>query len=132
MAEGDFSALDAMIASCRAVKGLAKDAAPEAAKRVEASLRATATAGQTPDGVAWAPKKRGGGRAMVNAAAAITVKAVGGAVLIVLRGVEVFHHFGAAGKPARPVIPQGRMPKRLGDAIRLGFVQPWREKVARR
>jgi hypothetical protein len=124
---GDFAALDKMIATARSMATLAQDAAPLAARHVESSLRATAAAGQAPDGTAW-PDKKDGGRALKNAAAAITVQAIGTVILIVLRGHHVYHHFGA-GVPRRPIIPQGSMPKRLGNAVRLGFVQPWRKRV---
>jgi len=132
MATGDFSALDRMIASLRSLSTLPKDAAAAGAPLVEAELRATAAAGQAPDGTPWAPRKKDGGRAMANAANAITVRAVGTTILITLRGPEVYHHFGAAGKPPRRVIPMGSMPKRIGDAVRLGFVQPWRKVKGQR
>lgn len=126
---GDFAALDRMIATARSMATLARDAAPLAARHVASSLRATAAAGQAPDGTPW-PMKKDGGRALQNAAGAIAVTALGTVILIVLRGHHVYHHFGA-GVSRRPIIPQGSMPKRLGDAVRLGFVQPWRERVKR-
>jgi len=124
---GDFAALDRMIATARSMATLAQDAAPIAARYVESSLRATASAGQGPDGTPWSEKKDGG-QALKNAAAAISVKAIGTVILIVLRGHHVYHHFGA-GVPRRPIIPQGSMPWKIGNAVRLGFVQPWRKRV---
>jgi len=47
--------------------------------------------------------------------------------LVVLRGAEVFHHFGVRGAPPRPIIPRGSMPKNIGDAVRLGFVAVWKK-----
>jgi hypothetical protein len=124
---GDFAALDRMIDTLRSMATLAKDAAPIAAQHVEAQLRSTAGAGQAPDGTPW-PATAEGARALKNAASAIAVRATGTVVLIVLSGHYVFHHFGA-GVPRRQIIPQGSMPKRIGDAVRLGFVQPWKDRV---
>jgi hypothetical protein len=129
LAGNDFAALDRMIATARSMATLAKDAAPIAARHVEAQLKATASAGAAPDGTKW-PDTKKGERALKNAAEAIRVQAVGTVILIVLTGYHVYHHFGA-GVPRRPIIPQGSMPRRLGDAVRLGFVQPWKERVKR-
>ncbi|WP_437647860.1 hypothetical protein [Sorangium sp. So ce362] len=122
---GDFAALERMISACQELARLPERAAPLAAQKVGEELRRTASAGQAPDGTPWAPRKADGGRAMANAAKAITVKAIGTVILITLHGPEVFHHFGAQGKPARPVIPRGSLPSKLGNAIRLGFVEPF-------
>ena len=128
-----FAELDAMIASCRAAGRLATDAAPEVARNVESSLKATAAAGTTPDGTAWASRKRDGGRAMADADKAVSARAIGTVILIKLTGPEVFHHYGSPpGKPPRQVIPVGSMPAKLGNAVRLGFVTPWRKGVKRR
>ncbi len=126
---GDFAALERMIAFARSMGTLARDAAPHAARYVEASLRATAAAGQAPDGTPWALTKDGR-HALKNAAVAITTKAIGTAVLIILRGHHVYHHFGA-GVPRRQIIPQGSLPAKLGNAIRNGFVQPWKERLGK-
>lgn len=127
MATGDFAALDRMIASARALAILHKDGLPAAAREVERQLKMTASAGQSPAGVTWVTKKDGG-RALVNAAAAISTIAIGTSIVIILTGKEVFHHFGA-GVPLRQVIPVGSIPAKLGNAIRLGFVEPFRQLV---
>lgn len=128
MADGS---LDRMIAAARNVARLAVDGAPEAARTVEAELKASAAAGTSPDGQAWAPRKRDGGRAMAGAASHVTCNAVGTSLVIRLEGPDVFHHFGAGEKPRRPVIPQGTIPDKLGNAIRLGFVEPFRKAVGK-
>ncbi|WP_437671521.1 hypothetical protein [Sorangium sp. So ce131] len=126
---GDFAALERMIASCRELARLPELAAPIAARNVDAELRASASAGRAPNGTAWKPRKSDGGKPLANAAGAIAVKAIGTVVLIVLTGHHVFHHFGAGGKPKRQIIPQGSIPPKLGNAIRLGFVAPFRDIV---
>lgn len=127
-----FRALDEMIASIRAIPGLGAREAPGIARDVYASLQQTASAGQSPYGEAWAPGKKSGARVMVDAAKAITVQAIGSTIRIILSGPEVFHHFGASGKPPRPVIPTGILPLSLGNAIRLGIVKGWDRTVASR
>lgn len=133
MGSSGFAELDGMIAACRAAKRLAVDAAPEVARNVEASLKASAAAGTSPAGEPWAPRKRDGGRAMAGASSAVSARSIGSVVLIKLTGPEVFHHFGSPpSKAPRQVIPMGSMPAKLGNAVRLGFVTPWRKGVKRR
>ncbi|WP_438041441.1 hypothetical protein [Sorangium sp. So ce128] len=126
---GDYAALERMISAAQEFARLPELAAPLAAQKVGEELHRTASAGQAPDGTPWAVRKVDGGRALKNAAKAIAVKAIGTVILITLTGPEVFHHFGAGGKPVRRVIPLGRLPEKLGNAIRLGFVPPWRQLV---
>lgn len=123
-------ALDKMIATARYVAGggFARDGMQAAARTVEGAVRGTAAAGTSPEGEPWAATKKGG-RAMAHAAAAVSVVVVGTVLLLKLAGAEVFHHFGVRGAPARPVIPRGSMPDRLGNAVRLGFVEVWKTKV---
>ena len=98
-----------------------------AAAEVQKQLRATASAGQSPDGKPWAPTKDGR-QPMKNAAAAITARAAGRNVIVELTGAEVFHHHGVRGAPARPVIPTDRIGETLGQAIRRGVVKPFRKR----
>lgn len=133
MGSSGFAQLDEMVAACRAAGRLATDAAPEVARSVEASLKASAAAGTTPTGEPWSSRKRDGGRAMAGAASAVSARSIGSVVLIKLTGPEVFHHFGSPpSKPSRQVIPVGSLPAKLGNAVRLGFVTPWRKGVKRR
>ena len=115
-----MSGLEAMIAD---FQGLADGFTPDVARRasplVEQALKASAAAGTTPEGQAWAPKKTGG-RAMPNAAKAIAVKAFPTVVRVVLTGVEVFGHYGkGAMQVARKIIPDtGAMPKVVAEALK--------------
>lgn len=97
-----------------------------AAQEVEAHLASTIAAGTTPSGEAWA-QKEDGGKALRNAQKAVKVRAAGSSVIVELTGVEVFHHYGAGGKPVRGVIPK-EMDEKLGDAIRRGVVKPFMER----
>jgi hypothetical protein len=118
-------ALERMIAKVRAAGQLGTDGLPDAAAEVQTELRASAAAGQSPDGKAWAPRKADGGRAMAGAAGKITVAAIGRAIWIRLTGPEVNHHFGVRGAEPRNVIPAGGLPAKLGNAVRLGFAAAW-------
>lgn len=95
---------------------------PETSRRasplVEAALRASAAAGTTPEGQAWAPKKSGG-RAMPRAAQAVTAKPLPTVVRVILTGVEVFHHFGRGiAEVRRRIIPDtGTIPDIVAKAL---------------
>ncbi len=99
-----------------------------AASEVDRFLSGTIAAGTDPSGRPWARRQRDGARAMRNARAAMTVRAVGDRVVVTLEGWEVFHHFGAQGKPTRTVIPK-ELDERLGDAIRRGAVKAFHAKT---
>jgi hypothetical protein len=113
------SQLAEFIGRVRKLGGLATDAAKLAAPLVEKAVKATADAGTTPDGAAWAPRKRDGGRALVNAAKALSAKAVGASVVVTLKGVEVIHNFARGRIPARQILPDGGagIPKNVAAAV---------------
>ena len=103
--------LDRMIASVRALPGLAKRAAPDVADALEAELHRTIAAGQTPDGKPWQPT-RDGATPLTGAAKALGVAAVGATVYVRLVGVEARHHLGRArGGIERQVIPTELSPR---------------------
>jgi hypothetical protein len=99
-ADAEFSAY---IARVRSLRDLAVETAKVAAPRVEAVVKATAAAGTSPSGVPWAPKKRGGGRALPNASGAVSAVAKGSILQIVLSGVYTYHQK-SKGHP-REIIP---------------------------
>lgn len=101
---GGAEAMLRMAAAARALAQLGARAAEEAAPKVEAVARASAAAGQAPDGAAWAPKKDGG-RALANAPAAVTVRAVGDVLQVAVEGHHVFHQRGDGRLPERKIIP---------------------------
>lgn len=124
-----LATLDSMIARLRVLGGssLVERVAKKAAPLVEAELKRTAAASTTPDGEAWKQKK-GGGRALVNAAAHITVRAAGNYILSQLKGPDVFHHLGLQGKPHRQVLPQsGDVPPAIAAALERAAGDVFRE-----
>lgn len=113
--DGD-AALENMIAALRELTELQERVAKLAAPQVEQAVRAQAAAGLDPEGRSWTPTKDGR-RPLVHAANAIHVDALGGVVVIVLTGKEVFHHFGTGRVSARRIIPDSELPDRLRRII---------------
>lgn len=87
-----------MIERARALRTLETDIAQAARGPVEDAARATAGAGTTPDGSAWAARKDGG-RALAKAAEGVFVRVVGATLQVVCRAPYVFH------QKSRQVIP---------------------------
>lgn len=111
-------ALAAFIERVRKLGTLGEDAAKLAAPLVEKAMKRTAAAGTTPDGEAWAPRKDGG-RALVNAADALSAEAVGSVVVGKLDGVEVVHNRGTKRMPRRQILPSlgAGIPRNIADAL---------------
>ncbi len=84
-------ALSELAARLRAIPTLGAAIAAEAAPSCQAIAKATAAAGTTPEGAPWAPRKKDGARALVNAADAVTARPEGATVVLVLSGVNVYH-----------------------------------------
>lgn len=101
----------------RRLRGLSEEVAKEAVADVQAAARSSAAAGTTPAGAPWRPTQLRG-RPLQNAPAAISARAVGAIVQIVLAGHHVYHSLGI-GEPKRTVIPdQGDpVPPAVRDAI---------------
>lgn len=119
MADSGIAELDSMIERLRTLAGpdVARRVASKAAPGVDKALKTTANAGKTSEGKAWAPKKDGG-RPLVHAADAIATKSAGNMVIATLSGPTVFHHYGAGGKPQRPVLPDnGTVPPGVRKAV---------------
>lgn len=133
----DYAQLDAMIAAIRRVGVLPATVAKRAVDPVLAELRASAAAGTSPDGQAWAPKKDGG-RALENASQAVAVKASGTVITASLVGtstgdvkVQAIQHYGTKRIPARPILPMsgGGIPERIRAAILETAKKAFREAV---
>lgn len=114
--DGGFEAMQAIL------QGLAQGvSAVEVAPSVDAFMRGQLAAGQTPEGERWQLTEDG--RVPLRRAADEYQQRVSGNTIVMrIRGRHAFHHFGAQGKPVRRQLPAGKMPARLGDAIRAGFV----------
>lgn len=123
--------LDAFAARIRRLRNLASDAAKEAAPDVEKLVRESAAVGTDVEGRPW-PSKRDGGRALPNAAAAVTAVARGVAVILKLSGAYVFHHR-SKGKDRRPILPESGagMPPRLAAVLRAAAARAFRTAIGR-
>lgn len=123
-----IESLDRMIATVRGV-GEGPEYAQATARATEAWLRSQLAAGVDPNtGAPWKLTEQGK-RPLKSAVGRPIVRLAGNVVIISLRGHYVFQHFGVRGRAGRRVIPQGSMPAQLGDAIRLGLVEPFRAKA---
>lgn len=113
--------LNEMVATLRKLG--AKDTeilmAKEAAKSLEVALTKTLSAGTSPEGEPWAPKKKDGGRPYEHAANRLTVKAYGNLVRATVTGPEVYGHYGVNHMPPRPMLPDagGGIPKSVETAL---------------
>lgn len=124
-----FEALDAMIARLQGLRSFAAEAASRAAPHVEAAARATAAAGTTPVGAAWAPKKRPDGRRPLEGAAAfVHARAAGTVLVLAIQGHHLYHSLGI-GRPKRQIIPDKGEP--IPPSIRAACERGAREAFAR-
>jgi len=103
-----FSALDEMMISLSRL-GNVEELARLAASAVQAANRQTAAAGTSPDGVAWAPRKKDAAPALQNAAAAVQAAAVGSKVVLRLVGTATgSQRVQAIQNHTRPILPSSR------------------------
>lgn len=120
--------LDAMIAKLRKIEGLPGDAAREIAPLLLEAVKKTANAGTTPDGRPWAPRKKDGARALVNAADHLSFRVLGKAIAqLVLTGPDVIHNRGTTTIPQRRILPDAGagLPKLVVDAAAEGARRAW-------
>lgn len=109
--------LNQMIAQLRKLPELVESVLPEVAVECKTVIAENIAAQRGPDGTPWQPGARGQ-PVLQNAAAAITAQAIGNVVLITVSGVEAKHHLGRVrGRIKRPIIPSGRLPQPMAEAI---------------
>lgn len=125
MAGAELSGLDALIAKVRRAKDFVASAAPAAAEAMQAALRATASAGTSPDGTAWPQRKKDGGNALPDAADAITVRAVGTVLVARIAFPYSIHNNGKGHAPQRQILPSGEMPTSVAEAIKQSLIDSW-------
>lgn len=115
-----------MIGRLRRAKDFVRQAAPAAARAMGDALRSTASAGTTPLGAAWKPKKDGG-RPLVHAADAIEVKSIGSVLMAKVRMPEHLHSIGnARGRVRREIIPRAGLPPIVAEAIKKSLTEQGR------
>lgn len=98
---------------------------------IESALGEAAEAGRSVTGEAWRPTKSGA-PALQNIMSAINVRAIGKSIVVTLTGHHVYHQFGTGWVPRRPLLPTGGMPDRIGNLIRLGYLEMADEWLSRK
>ncbi len=110
-------ALTAFASRVRSLKQLGTLAARIAAPELQRVVRETASAGTTPDGKPW-PLTKKGTAPLAHAADAVTARAIGTVLEMIVRGHYHLHHSGIArGRVLRQIIPAAITP-RIADVLR--------------
>ena len=108
-----------MVAKIKAVGLIPTQVAPAVADALKDQITANISAGVDPSGKPW-PLTQTGQVPLKNAAASLTVKAVGSVVLAKLTGPTALHHLGIArGHIRRQILPNGRLPQPMTAAIKV-------------
>lgn len=126
------------IEQCDAMANILRDLMNSGAEMVQAgtqslfnAVQRDVAAGLDPNtGQPFAPTKEGK-PALKNAASGLSWRVVGNVGLLVLTKHYVFHFFGTGYLPKRRANLQGRLPARMGDAIRQGMVPVFEAKTKR-
>lgn len=106
-----------MIDALRNIAGFGGESAPDVAKELAVEVRKQVARGENPRGQKWA-LTREGKQPLVNAAKAVSVRALGTRVVMRITGHHARHHFGAVwGKVKRELIPNERIPDPMVRAI---------------
>ena len=119
---------EGMIASMRE---LAQNGLPmtTAAANVEAFMRDTLKKRQTPEGETW-PLTDDGKPALAGAADAYEQNVVGNSIVMKVGGGAkkryAIHNFGAGNQKVRRQLPAGKLPPKMGNAIRMGLVDDFK------
>lgn len=122
--DGGFQSMIATLGDL-ATNGLPMTAA---AAHVEAFMRGQLAKGQTPEGEPW-PQTKKGKKPLQGAPNAYMQTVVGRSIVMKVLGRYAHHHFGSGYSPERRQLPKGRMPAKLGNAIRAGLVDDFRAKT---
>lgn len=118
-----FAALDEQIRRLRSLKAVGAEVAPKVAEALRTELESQIAEGVGPGGKPWKLTKAGK-VPLRNAAAALSVKAVGSAVIARLTGPTALHHLGAAaGHIRRAILPTRKLPDRAVAAIKKVILQ---------
>lgn len=116
MADG-FAQLDGMIGRLKAVGEIPSRAAPAVARVVKSEILGNVAKGVDPYGRAWQPTQDGH-LPLQGTSKELTVIPSGATVVARLEGVHARHHSGEVrGGIARPILPTGRLPASMGEAI---------------
>lgn len=131
MGIGGIEQTDELIAILHALETSGPQMAAAGTQALFAAVQRDVAAGKDPNtGAPFAPTKDGG-KPLKNAASGLSWRIVGNVGFIVLTGHYRWHFWGTGYLPKRRANLQGRLPARLGIAIKEGFV-PVFEAITKR
>lgn len=125
-----LAALRERIEQLRALQQAPARVAPLVAEAVHTALVTQIAGARFPSGAAW-PSTQEGKRALVNAAGALAVRAIGSVIVARLSGPEARHSVGAVrGHIQRQILPsaQGQL-REIGEATKLVLAQFMRKAL---
>lgn len=129
MSIGGIEQCDAMAAVLRALEASGPDMAAAGTAALYNAVSTLVASGKDPNtGAAFEPTKKGE-KALQHAADALSFRVAGNIGFLVLSGYHTFHFFGTGYLPRRRANLQGRLPPRMGDAIRAGLAPAFEAKT---
>jgi len=111
------ASLDRYLAKLEELGAQPRTIGPVAARAIERETDDQIARGVDPDGKPW-PLTKDDSRPLANAAKAVSVRAVNGAVVMTVTGPEALHNEGKArGRIERRIIPSGSLPAPLSRVL---------------
>jgi hypothetical protein len=114
--------IDGWIADIRKTPEAVKKMPDQLMKLVKAECDRSIAAGQSLDGEMWAPTVKEGKQALQGTQKLLDVYVSGRILWIRIQGALVFSQWGTGRQVRRSILPTRGMPKRLGNAIRVGII----------
>jgi hypothetical protein len=115
-----YESLDEMVKRLRGVGGALPQIAQSLVPVLESEAAAAVASQQSMSGEKW-PATKDGAPALQGAMGALKVEARGTVILLTLSGHHVWHQYGTARTPKRPIIPSAGLNAKVGNAIRFGI-----------
>lgn len=125
-----YESLDEMVKRLRGVGGALPQIAQSLVPVLESEAADAVASQQSMSGEKW-PATKDGAPALQGAMGALKVEARGTVILLTLSGHHVWHQYGTARTPKRPIIPSAGLNQKVGNAIRFGIVNPGVEYLTR-
>lgn len=129
MSIGGIEQCTEMVDVLRALESSGPDMAAAGTAALYNAVGTIVASGKDPNtGAEFAPTKKGT-KALQHAAGALSFRIAGNVGFLVLSGHHTFHFFGTGYLPRRRANLQGRLPARMGDAIRAGLAPVFQAKT---
>ncbi len=111
------------IRGLRAMPAMVKAAPAELVPTVKQECDASISAGQSLDGVRWAPRKEDGTQALQGAQKDLTVTASSNVIWVKIKNGLVWSQWGTKHQRKREILPTKGLPRKLGLAIKKGVIE---------